>query len=60
MLGIALPMTGLYGAAMWVCVVHDRREDRRRVAAGLPRFDGTMPGDGGTGRGGAHPPAADA
>lgn len=45
MLGIALPMTGLYVAAVWICLVHDRREDRRRVAAGLPRLDGTMPDD---------------
>lgn len=43
MLGIALPMTALYVAAVWVCVVHDRRADRRRVAAGLPRLDGTFP-----------------
>ena len=60
MLGIALPMTALYGAAMWVCVAHDRREDRRRVAAGLPRLDGTVPGERRTGTGGRRPPVADA
>lgn len=32
MLLVALPMVGLYFAAVWVCVVHDRRVARRRAA----------------------------
>jgi sec-independent protein translocase protein TatC len=35
-------MSALYFLALGVCVLHDRRVDRRRVAAGLPRLDGTM------------------
>ncbi len=42
MLAVALPICGLYFVALGVCVLHDRRVDRRRVAAGLPRLDGTM------------------
>jgi sec-independent protein translocase protein TatC len=42
MLAVAVPMSALYFVALGVCVVHDRRVDRRRVAAGLPRLDGTM------------------
>jgi sec-independent protein translocase protein TatC len=45
MLAVALPMCGLYFLALGVCVLHDRRVDRQRVAAGLPRLDGTMPDD---------------
>lgn len=32
MLFVAVPMTGLYFAALWVCVVNDRRVERRRAA----------------------------
>ena len=42
MLAVAIPMCLLYFLALGVCVLHDRRVDRRRVAAGLPRLDGTM------------------
>ena len=36
MLAVALPICGLYFVALGVCVLHDRRVDRQRVAAGLP------------------------
>lgn len=42
MIVMALPICGLYFIALGVCVLHDRRVDRQRVAAGLPRLDGTM------------------
>ena len=42
MLAVAVPMCVLYFLALGVCVLHDRRVDRQRVAAGLPRLDGTM------------------
>ena len=42
MLAVALPICGLYFVALGVCVLHDRRVDRQRIAAGLPRLDGTM------------------
>ena len=42
LLAVAIPMSLLYFLALGVCVLHDRRVDRRRVAAGLPRLDGTM------------------
>ena len=45
MLAVAIPMSALYFLALGVCVLHDRRVDRRRVAAGLPRLDGTFPDD---------------
>ncbi len=45
MIVVAVPICLLYFAAVGVCMLHDRRVDRRRVAAGLPRLDGTMPGD---------------
>ena len=32
MLFVAIPMCGLYFAALWVCVVNDRRVERRRAA----------------------------
>ena len=31
MLFVAFPMCGLYFGALWLCVVHDRRVDRRRA-----------------------------
>ena len=34
MLAVAMPMSALYFLALGVCVLHDRRVDRRRVAAG--------------------------
>ncbi|MDM7831178.1 twin-arginine translocase subunit TatC [Cellulomonas sp. MW9] len=43
MIMLALPVCGLYFLALAIGTVHDRREDRRRVAAGLPRIDGTTP-----------------
>jgi sec-independent protein translocase protein TatC len=42
MIAVALPICALYFVALGVCVLHDRRVDRARVAAGLPRLDGTM------------------
>jgi sec-independent protein translocase protein TatC len=42
MIFVALPIIALYFVAVGISVLHDRREDRRRVAAGLPRLDGTM------------------
>jgi sec-independent protein translocase protein TatC len=46
MIVMALPICGLYFVALGICVVHDRRVDRVRVSEGLPRLDGTMPGEG--------------
>ena len=43
MLAVAIPICLLFGAALGVCVLHDRRLDRRLVAQGLPRLDGTVP-----------------
>jgi sec-independent protein translocase protein TatC len=48
MLAVAIPMSALYFLALGVCVLHDRRVDRQRVAAGLPRLDGTMADDPGS------------
>lgn len=48
MLAVAIPMSALYFLALGVCVIHDRRVDRKRVAAGLPRLDGTMADEPGT------------
>lgn len=48
MLAVALPMCALYFLALGICVLHDRRVDRKRVAAGLPRLDGTFADDPGT------------
>ncbi|WP_136520254.1 twin-arginine translocase subunit TatC [Cellulomonas telluris] len=45
MLAVAFPMCLLYVAALGLCLLHDRRVDRRLVAEGLPRLDGTMPGE---------------
>lgn len=45
MLAVAAPICLLYFAALGVCVLHDRRVDRRLVAQGLPRLDGTLPDD---------------
>ena len=45
MIFVALPIVVLYFVAVGISVVHDRREDRRRVAAGLPRLDGSTPAD---------------
>jgi sec-independent protein translocase protein TatC len=41
MIAVALPICVLYFAALGVCVLHDRRVDQARLAAGLPRLDGT-------------------
>lgn len=41
MIVLALPICALYFAALGVSFLHDRRVDARRVAAGLPRLDGT-------------------
>ncbi|AEE46082.1 twin-arginine translocase subunit TatC [Cellulomonas fimi] len=43
MIAVAIPICLLYAGALGVCVLHDRRVDRRRVAEGLPRLDGTFP-----------------
>jgi sec-independent protein translocase protein TatC len=45
MIAVAVPICLLYFAALGVCALHDRRVDRQRVAAGLPRLDGTIPGE---------------
>ena len=45
MLMVALPICGLYFVALGVCVLHDRRVNRARLAAGLPTLDGYLPGD---------------
>ncbi|QGQ20981.1 twin-arginine translocase subunit TatC [Cellulomonas sp. JZ18] len=45
MLAVAFPMCLLYVGALGLCLLHDRRVDRRLVAEGLPRLDGTMPGE---------------
>ncbi|AEI12262.1 MULTISPECIES: twin-arginine translocase subunit TatC [Cellulomonas] len=44
MIIVALPICGLYFVALGVCTLHDRRVDKRRLAAGLPQLDGTVPG----------------
>ena len=36
MLFVAIPMCGLYFGALWICVVHDRRVERRREAEVAP------------------------
>jgi sec-independent protein translocase protein TatC len=46
MIVMALPICGLYFLALGICLVHDRRLDRRRLAEGLPRLDGSVPGEG--------------
>jgi len=45
MIAVAVPICLLYFGALVICTLHDRRVDRRRVAAGLPRLDGTLPGE---------------
>lgn len=45
MLMVALPICGLYFLALGICVLHDRRVDRERLAAGLPTLDGYLPDD---------------
>lgn len=40
---VAIPICVLFFAAIGVCQLHDRRLDRRLVAQGLPRLDGTLP-----------------
>ena len=45
MLTVAFPVCGLFFLAIGICTLHDRRLDKRLVAAGLPRLDGTMPDD---------------
>ncbi|MCC2333248.1 twin-arginine translocase subunit TatC [Cellulomonas wangsupingiae] len=45
MLAVAIPICLLFFAALGMCVLHDRRLDRRLVAQGLPRLDGTTPDD---------------
>lgn len=46
MIVMALPICGLYFLALGICLMHDRRVDRKRLAAGLPRLDGSVPGEG--------------
>ncbi|QCB93606.1 twin-arginine translocase subunit TatC [Cellulomonas shaoxiangyii] len=60
MLAVAFPICLLYGAALGVCLLHDRRVDRRLVAEGLPRLDGTLPGERARERRGGAPRTADA
>jgi len=48
MIAVAVPICLLYFVAVGICELHDRRVDRRRVAAGLPRLDGTTPDAPGT------------
>jgi len=43
MLVVAFPICVLFFAAIGLCHLHDRRLDRRLVAQGLPRLDGTLP-----------------
>jgi sec-independent protein translocase protein TatC len=45
MLMVALPICALYFLALSVCELHDRRVNRRRLAAGLPTLDGYLPDD---------------
>jgi sec-independent protein translocase protein TatC len=45
MIAVAIPICLLYAGALVICTVHDRRVDRRRLAAGLPKLDGTFPDD---------------
>ena len=42
MLVVALPICGLYFVALGVCVLHDRRVDRRARRRGPAALDGTM------------------
>ncbi len=39
---VAVPICVLFFLAIGICHLHDRRLDRRLVAAGLPRLDGTF------------------
>lgn len=55
MIAVASPMCILYFAALGVCQLHDNRVDRRRVAMGLPRLDGSGPDQP---RGGSGEPAS--
>ncbi|WP_129339340.1 twin-arginine translocase subunit TatC [Cellulomonas endophytica] len=57
MIVLALPICGLYFAAVGIALLHDRRTDRRRLAEGLPRLDGTVP-EGWTPAAGTRTPAA--
>lgn len=45
MLVVAIPICILFFLAIGICHLHDRRLDRRLVAQGLPRLDGTTPED---------------
>lgn len=45
MIALALPICALYFAAVGVCMLHDRRVNGDRLSQGLPRLDGTLPGD---------------
>lgn len=45
MIALALPICVLYFSALGICTLHDRRVDRERLAQGLPRLDGTVPGE---------------
>jgi len=49
MLMVALPICGLYFVALGVCELHDRRVNKRRLAAGLPTLDGVLPDDAASG-----------
>ncbi|GEL93528.1 Sec-independent protein translocase protein TatC [Cellulomonas composti] len=42
---LAMPICVLYFVALGICVLHDRRVDRQRDAAGLPRLDGSWPSE---------------
>ncbi|MDM8083878.1 twin-arginine translocase subunit TatC [Cellulomonas cellasea] len=42
MVVMALPICALYFIALGICLLNDRRVNKARVAAGLPRLDGTM------------------
>jgi sec-independent protein translocase protein TatC len=56
MIVVAIPICVLFFVAIGVCHLHDRRLDRRLVAQGLPRLDGTMPGEDADARGGGAAP----
>ncbi|MFI2752019.1 twin-arginine translocase subunit TatC [Cellulomonas sp. P22] len=60
MVVMALPICALYFIALGISLLHDRRVDRARVAAGLPRLDGTMPDADEVGRAAAGAQQADA
>ncbi len=45
MVVMALPICALYFIALGICVLHDRRVNKARIAAGLPGLDGTMADD---------------